>query len=293
MTPHISDRQYDLLEHRSAAAGVDRRTFLKIAAALAALGPAGFNTRPASAAPTLAPGEKLAKDQTLRLGRRGLVAERPVEPRLQQGSVLRGGPGALGRPHEVHRQLRAGALRGEQGGVERGRLGVDVHHPQGFEVVGRQPLHRARLRVLLEAPARPRDGRPLLIVPVRHQERRGVQQEAGHRSRAGRRPRQGRLDARGDPGGAPRLLPGPGRVPGGAARPQGVHREVRRQVDGSRQHRLQRPLRAGVVGAQQGHGAPEEQALLRRQGHDPRPRRSSPSSRWPRGPCPTRTTRST
>src|SRR5262245_15495193 len=68
MTPHISDRQFDLLEQRSAVAGVDRRAFLRIAAALAALGPAGFNARPASAAPTLAPGEKLAKDQTLRLG---------------------------------------------------------------------------------------------------------------------------------------------------------------------------------------------------------------------------------
>jgi oligopeptide transport system substrate-binding protein len=68
MTPHISDRQFDLLERRSAAAGVDRRTFLKIAAALAALGPAGFNTRPAIAQPKLAPGEKLARDQTLRLG---------------------------------------------------------------------------------------------------------------------------------------------------------------------------------------------------------------------------------
>ena len=32
-------------------------------------------------------------------------------------------------------------------------------------------------------------------------------------------------------------------------------REARRQVDGGRQHRLQRTLRARVVGAQQGHGA--------------------------------------
>ncbi len=68
MRPHISDRQFDLLGQRSSAAGVDRRAFLKIAAALAALGPAGFNTRPASAQPKLAPGEKLAKDQTLRVG---------------------------------------------------------------------------------------------------------------------------------------------------------------------------------------------------------------------------------
>ena len=68
MTPDISDRQLDLLEQRLAAVGVDRRTFLRIASALAALGPAGFNARPASAAPKLAPGEKLAKDQILRMG---------------------------------------------------------------------------------------------------------------------------------------------------------------------------------------------------------------------------------
>jgi oligopeptide transport system substrate-binding protein len=68
MTPDISDRELHLLEQRLAGVGVDRRTFLKIAAALAALGPAGFNARPASAAPQLAPGEKLAKDQTLRIG---------------------------------------------------------------------------------------------------------------------------------------------------------------------------------------------------------------------------------
>jgi oligopeptide transport system substrate-binding protein len=68
MTLDFSDRQLDLLEQRLAGVGVDRRTFLRIAAALAALGPAGFNARPASAAPKLAPGEKLAKDQTLRMG---------------------------------------------------------------------------------------------------------------------------------------------------------------------------------------------------------------------------------
>jgi len=68
MTPRISDRQFDLLEQRSSAAGVDRRAFLKIAAALAALGPAAFNARPATAAPKLAPGEKLAKDQSFRMG---------------------------------------------------------------------------------------------------------------------------------------------------------------------------------------------------------------------------------
>src|SRR5262249_21697907 len=66
--PPISDAQMDLLATRLAAAGVGRRDFLRIAAGLAALGSAGFNARPVSAAPKLAPGEKLAKDQHFRYG---------------------------------------------------------------------------------------------------------------------------------------------------------------------------------------------------------------------------------
>jgi oligopeptide transport system substrate-binding protein len=66
--PPISDSQMELLARRLAAVGVGRRDFLKIAAGLATLGAAGFDARPASAAPKLAPGEKLAKEQVLRLG---------------------------------------------------------------------------------------------------------------------------------------------------------------------------------------------------------------------------------
>jgi len=66
--PPISDAQMDLLATRLAAAGVGRRDFLRIAAGLTALGAAGFNARPAAAAPKLAPGEKLAKDQHFRYG---------------------------------------------------------------------------------------------------------------------------------------------------------------------------------------------------------------------------------
>ena len=77
MRPHISDRQFELLEERLASAGVGRRTFLRIAAGLATLGPAGFNTRPASAAPKLAPGEKLARDQTIRIGGGGWWQQDP------------------------------------------------------------------------------------------------------------------------------------------------------------------------------------------------------------------------
>jgi len=67
-TPPIPDTQLDLLATRLAAVGVGRRDFLLVAAGLAAMGAAGFDARPAAAAPKLAPGEKLAKDQHLRYG---------------------------------------------------------------------------------------------------------------------------------------------------------------------------------------------------------------------------------
>ncbi len=60
--------QMDLLAQRLAAVGVGRRDFLKIAAGVAALGSAGFNARPVAAAPKLAPGEKLAREQVFRYG---------------------------------------------------------------------------------------------------------------------------------------------------------------------------------------------------------------------------------
>jgi ABC-type oligopeptide transport system substrate-binding subunit len=66
--PPISDAQMDLLAERLSAAGLGRREFLQVAAGLAALGTAGFNARPVSAAPKLAPGEKLARDQHFRYG---------------------------------------------------------------------------------------------------------------------------------------------------------------------------------------------------------------------------------
>src|SRR6266849_2427228 len=64
----ISDSQMELLATRLAAVGVGRRDFLRVAAGLATMGAAVFNARPVSAAPKLAPGEKLAKEQHLRIG---------------------------------------------------------------------------------------------------------------------------------------------------------------------------------------------------------------------------------
>ncbi len=267
--PRISDSQLDLLAARLAAIGVGRRDFLRVAAGLATMGAAGFNARPVSAAPKLAPGEKLAKEQHLRFGGGELVRPGPVEPRLQQGPLLRRHAAALGRAHEVQRELRGGALRRREGHAQQGRLGLDVRDSQGLEVVRRRAVHGPGFRVLVEAPARPGQRGPVRVVPLRHQERRGVQQEAADRREGGRRPGQGRLDARGDPRGPARLLPGPVGLSGGAARSSRLDRKVRRQVDGGREHRLQRALRAGRLGAQQGHRPEEEQALLRRQGRHP------------------------
>ena len=77
-TPHLSDRQFDLLAKRLEAAGLGRRDFLRIAGGLAALGAAGFNARPVSAAPKLAPGEKLATEQHFRFGGGGWYQNDPA-----------------------------------------------------------------------------------------------------------------------------------------------------------------------------------------------------------------------
>jgi oligopeptide transport system substrate-binding protein len=69
----ISDRELDLLAERLRAVGLERRDFLRIAAGLAAMGVGGFNARPASSAPKLAPGEKLAKEQVFRYGGGGFA----------------------------------------------------------------------------------------------------------------------------------------------------------------------------------------------------------------------------
>ena len=77
-TPRIPDAQIDLLAERLAAAGVGRRDFLRVAAGLAAMGAAGFTARPVSAAPKLAPGEKLAREQHFRFGGGGWYQNEPA-----------------------------------------------------------------------------------------------------------------------------------------------------------------------------------------------------------------------
>src|SRR3989475_10223072 len=90
-TPRISDSQMALLAARLAAVGVGRRDFLKVAAGLATLGAAGFNARPAAAAPNLAPGEKLARDQHVRLGGGGWWQNHPSSPDYHKDLHCSGG----------------------------------------------------------------------------------------------------------------------------------------------------------------------------------------------------------
>jgi oligopeptide transport system substrate-binding protein len=90
--PAIPDSQLDLLAERFAAVGVGRRDFLKIAAGIAALGAAGFNAPPAAAAPKLAPGEKLAKDQTFRFGGGGWYQSDPASHDFNKDLYCQGVP---------------------------------------------------------------------------------------------------------------------------------------------------------------------------------------------------------
>ncbi|MBI2467378.1 MAG: peptide ABC transporter substrate-binding protein [Candidatus Rokubacteria bacterium] len=76
--PRISDRQMELLAERLGAVGLGRRDFLRVAAGLATMGAAGFNARRVSAAPKLAPGEKLAREQVIRLGGGGWFQNDPA-----------------------------------------------------------------------------------------------------------------------------------------------------------------------------------------------------------------------
>jgi oligopeptide transport system substrate-binding protein len=73
----ISDLEMDLLETRLSSVGVGRRDFMRVATGLAALGTAGFNARVVSGAPRLAPGERLAQEQIVRLGGGGFYQSDP------------------------------------------------------------------------------------------------------------------------------------------------------------------------------------------------------------------------
>ena len=84
--------QMDLLAQRLAAVGVGRRDFLRIAVGVATLGSAGFNARPVSAAPKLGPGEKLAREQTLRYGGGGWFQRDPSSQDFNKDLYCQGVP---------------------------------------------------------------------------------------------------------------------------------------------------------------------------------------------------------
>src|SRR6266516_3550563 len=74
----IPDEQLALFEQRLQVLGLGRRDFLKAVGAMAAFGGLGFATRAEAAKPfKLAPGEKLAKEQVLRLGGGGFWQNDP------------------------------------------------------------------------------------------------------------------------------------------------------------------------------------------------------------------------
>src|SRR5213078_3223854 len=88
----ITDIQVDLLAERLRAVGFGRREFLKVAAGLAAMGPAGFNAQPVAAAPKLKPGERLAKDQTFRYGGGGWWQDDPTSHDFNKDLYCNGVP---------------------------------------------------------------------------------------------------------------------------------------------------------------------------------------------------------
>src|SRR2546430_16652516 len=98
----ITDAQVDLLAERLRAVGVGRREFLKVAAGLAAMGSAGFNVRPVAAAPKLAPGEKLAKDQTFRYGGGGGWKDDPTRQNVNKVSYTNSGTRTSRGNYQLH-----------------------------------------------------------------------------------------------------------------------------------------------------------------------------------------------
>jgi oligopeptide transport system substrate-binding protein len=103
----ISDAQMELCERRLAAVGVGRRDFLRLAAGLAAMGAAGFNARPASAAPKLAPGEKLAKEQHLRVGGGGYWQNDPASHDFNKDLYCQGIPALFAGLMKVNPDFQA------------------------------------------------------------------------------------------------------------------------------------------------------------------------------------------
>jgi ABC-type transport system substrate-binding protein len=89
----IPDDQLELFATRLEAIGLGRRHFLQVAGAMAALGGLGFATRAEAAKPVkLGPGEKLAKDQTIRMGGGGQWQQDPASHDFNKNLYCTGVP---------------------------------------------------------------------------------------------------------------------------------------------------------------------------------------------------------
>src|SRR3989442_6574047 len=98
----IPDAQLELLAARLRGAGVERREFLRVAAGLALLGPAGFDARRAAAAPSLAPGERLAREQVFRYGGVGWWPSDPAGRYIYKELYPDGVAQILRRPYHIY-----------------------------------------------------------------------------------------------------------------------------------------------------------------------------------------------
>ena len=123
---HIPDEQLDLLASRLSAIGVGRRDFLTVVGAMAAFGGLGFATTAQAAKPSKpGPGEKLAKDQTFRMGGGGwnanaVIGERRNEARAElEDAVVHGPDEGHGDKHRVgDKDLATAGLHGVKLRVE-------------------------------------------------------------------------------------------------------------------------------------------------------------------------------
>ena len=217
----IPDEQLDLFAKRLQAIGVGRRDFLKVVGAMAAFGGLGFATDGpgGQAEQARRPARSWPRSRCFRYGGGGWFQNDPASHDFNKDLYCSGVPALFAGLMVFNADFVVGAVDGDQGRGQQGRLGVDVHDPEGL-AAGRttRPVSARDFEWSWKRQLDPGERGALRLVPLRHQERRGVQQEADHRREPGRGARQGRLDARGDARGAARLLPGARRLPGRAAR---------------------------------------------------------------------------
>ena len=264
--------------------------------AMAAFGGLGFATEARAAKPDQARARREARQGAgVPLRRRRLVPERALQPRLQQGSVLLGRARALRRARwsSMPTSCRCRGWRARWRATRTARSGRSRS--------GRTAAGRTTAPVSARATSSGRGSASSIRPARRPTPRSSTTSRTARPSTRSRSPTRARSGSRAkDDWTLEVTLEGPrGYFPVLAAYlaalPAHKRRggEVRRQVDGGRQHRLQRAVHARGVGAQQADRAQEEPALLRRQGRAPDAGGDPDHPGRPRARCPTRTTSST